>query len=219
MYIVVVGGGRAGFHLSKLLHNNGHEVCVIERDSAKCDAIARELGIRVINGDGSEEPLMRSADVERAHCVVALTNDDHDNLVICQLAERQFKVERTFTQVNNPGNAELFQWLGVNMAVCPTSLLAGLIQNDVDLGLLGAVLPRSIGDLKMVQMQIGENAPAAGKRINEIDLPAECIIITILRENTAMVPRGSTVIQSGDQVMALCQPYRYEEVVRLLSGS
>lgn len=218
MYIVIVGGGRAGYHLSKVLLGNGHEVCVIERDAQKCRQLQRDLGVKVIQGDGSEERYLRAADVERANAVVALTNYDHDNLVVCQLAERQFKVERTFTLVNNPGNAELFRWLGVNMTLCPTSLLAGLIQKEVDLGVLGTVLPRSIGDLTMVQLQIDDESPAVHKRLNEIDLPAECILITLLRENTALVPRGSTTLQPGDQILALCQPYRQDEVKKVLTG-
>lgn len=219
MYIVIVGGGRAGYHLSKMLLSNGHEICVIERDAQKCTQIRNDLGVKVIQGDGSEERYLRAADVENANAVVALTNDDHDNLVVCQLAERQFKVERTFTLVNNPGNAELFRWLGVNMTLCPTSLLAGLIQKEVDLGILGTVLPRTIGDLTMVQLQIGPDSPAVHKRINEIELPAECILITLLRENNALVPRGSTVFEPGDQILALCQPYRQDEVRRVLTGT
>lgn len=218
MYVVIVGGGRAGFHLSKMLVENGHEVCVIEQDREKCDRLRQELPIRVVHADGAEDGALRAAEVERAGAVVALTNDDHDNLVICQMAERQFKVERTFTLVNNPGNAELFRWLGVNMTVCPTSLLAGLIQKDIDLGAVGALLPRAIGDLTMIQLQVDAQSPSVGKRINAIELPAECIIITLIRENTALVPRGSTTIQDGDQLLALCQPYREAEVRQVLTG-
>lgn len=219
MYIIIIGGGRSGYHLAKMLSQNDHEVCVIERDSEKCRQIKKDLNVKVIHGDGAEENFLKKADAERAQAVVALTNDDHDNLVICQLAERHFKVERTFTLVNNPGNAELFRWLGVNMTICPTSLLAGLIQKEVDAKLVGAILPRSIGDLRMTQIQVASDSKAVGKRINELELPAECIIITIFKENSAKVPRGSTLVQAGDQVLALCQPYREKEVQELFSGS
>ena len=113
MYIIIIGGGRSGYHLAKMLSQNDHEVCVIERDSEKCRQIKEDLNVKVIHGDGAEEKFLMKAGADRAQAVVALTNNDHDNLVICQLAERHFKVERTFTLVNNPGNAELFRWLGV----------------------------------------------------------------------------------------------------------
>ena len=104
------------------------------------------------------------------------------------------------------------------MTVCPTSLLAGLIQKEIDAKLVGALLPRSIGDLRMTQIQVAPDSKAVGKRINELELPAESIIITIFKENSAKVPRGSTLIQAGDQVLALCQPYREKEVQELFNG-
>ncbi len=218
MFILIAGGGKMGRYLAKEFLDKGYKVNLIEQDEEKCRQINKELNIDIVNGDGSEIEVLKKAGIEEADVVLAVTNDDHDNLVICQLAERQFNIPRTFTAVNTPGNEKLFDWLGVNVAVSSSSILAALVEKQVNLNDITSLLNYQVGDLQLVEIPIGESAPVVGKKIKNIDLPMEVILVTILRDNNALVPRGNSTLKGGDIVLALTEPRVERNLVQRLNG-
>ncbi len=218
MRVLIVGGGKMGRYLAKDLTEKQINVTLIEQDEEKARNIKQDPRILVVHGDGSEPEVLKKAGIEETDVVLAVTNDDHDNLAICQMAERQFHVPRTFTAVNTPGNEKLFEWLGVNVAVSSSSILAALVTKEITLEEITSLLNQKVGDLNMVEIKVCTGAPVAGQKIKDIDLPMEAILVTILRGDTALVPRGNTVLRDGDRVLALADSSAQEELVHQLNG-
>ena len=117
MYLVIIGGGRVGYYLSKALLEEGHEIVVIEKDATVCNIINDELGTICLHGDGCEAAVLEEAGTERADMIVAVTGDDEDNLVACQVAKHKFNVPRTISRIRNPKNEILFEKLGIDITI------------------------------------------------------------------------------------------------------
>ncbi len=133
MYVIVIGGGKVGYYLSKHLLERQYEVTLIEKDPRRAEALigAGQLGEIVMVGDGDEMAFLATTGMERADVVVAVTGDDEDNLVACQLAKRKFKVPKTVARVNNPANVHIFKTLGVDVALSATEVLLDLIEKEL----------------------------------------------------------------------------------------
>ena len=131
MYVIVIGGGKVGYYLTKHLIERGYEVTLIEKDSRRAEALTSQLGEVVMVGDGDEMAFLATTGMERADVVVAVTGDDEDNLVACQLAKRKFNVPRTVARVNNPSNVQIFKTLGVDVAVSATEVLLDLLEREL----------------------------------------------------------------------------------------
>ena len=110
MYIVVVGGGMVGFHLTRALFNAGHEVFIVDTDGKRVEELIKHFGNVAIKGDGSEPSIQIAAGVARADILIATTGVDEDNLAACQLAKHQFNVPKTVTLINNPEDENLFDY-------------------------------------------------------------------------------------------------------------
>ncbi|GAB6100005.1 NAD-binding protein [Halanaerocella petrolearia] len=218
MKIIIVGGGKKGFQLAKYCHKFGHEVTVIESNKEKINKLQNNLEVTVMLGDGTKRDCLEEAGAEEADIIVAATSNDQDNLVICQLAERQFDIERTLALVNNPGNEKLFEWLGVNQVVSSTSLMLGLIEDEVEWKETSNLWADSINQLKMHYIQVDEDSLSSNKKIKDITIPDEAILITILRGDQAIVPRGNTTIKAKDTVIALADPKVKEKLLSLMQN-
>ncbi len=212
MFIIIVGGGKLGRYLCRDLVNKGHQVVVVEQDIEKSNLISEQYGVEVINGDGSEKDVLEKAGAEEADLLLAATRDDQDNMVICQLAERQFDIKRTLTTVNNPGNEKLFNWLGVNVAVSSASILTALVDQEDILAEMHENFLSEDDEMKMIRLTVRDKAPAKGMLIRELDLPLESVIVTILRGENPIVPRGNTYIKNGDLLMILTKNEFVEEL-------
>ncbi len=138
--------------------------------------LEKKYGIRIICGDGSKPEILEEAGIEDADVVLPVTEDDQDNLVICQLAERQYDVQRTFTRVNTPGNERLFDWLGVNVAISSSSILTGLVNQEVAMQDLKGILTRNHDNLEMLRITVKDGAKAINKKLKNLDLPIEVVL-------------------------------------------
>ena len=205
MEIIIVGGGKQGFQLAKHCHQLDHKITVIESQSKKVKKLKKKLAVNVLLADGTNKETLEAAGAETADMVVAVTNSDQNNLVVCQLAERQFDVAKTLTSINNPGNEKLFEWLGVNQVISSTSMMLSVITDDIDLPNTKNLWANSLNKLKMHYIQIDNDSPVINQQVKDISLPDEAILITIFREDEAIVPRGKTVIKNNDTVIALAE--------------
>src|SRR3990170_7611509 len=169
MYAIVVGGGKVGYYLAKeLLAEAENEVLVIEKDGAKCERIAEELGDIVLRGDGCEAATMEIAGFGRADMVIAVTGDDEDNLVSCQVAKVKFSVPRTVARINNPKNEEIFRRLGIDTTVSATAAILTQIEQELPAHPLIRLLTLKGGGLEIVEVKVPENSAVVGKRIADV---------------------------------------------------
>ncbi len=217
MFIIIVGGGKVGRYLINDLSKKGNKVVLVEQKKEKCNIIEEKYDIEVICGDGSEKEILEKAGAEEAEVLLAVTKDDQDNLVICQMAERQFDVPQTFTTVNTPGNEKLFDWLGVNVAVSSASILSALVDQEVAINDLKTLLAKDQDELKMIRITVEKESSIINKKLNKVNLPLESVLVTILRGDKPIVPRGNTKILSGDLIVALTKPEFEEELLKMFS--
>jgi trk system potassium uptake protein TrkA len=201
MYIVVVGAGKVGWNLARELIGKGNEVTVIERDSARFAMVEEELEHAVHYGDGSELWVLERAGVGRADMVIAVTGDDEDNILICQVAREKYGVERVIARCNNPRNLQHFELLGIKPAVSATDLILRLIEHEVPrYGFLHLLdLPQE--RLEIIEIEVAEGSPAHGAQVKDLGLPDGSLAIAILRHGTGFVPLADSVIEAGDEVL------------------
>jgi len=219
MYIVVVGGGKVGYYLAKSLREEGHEVLVIERDARKCAALRDELGVNALEGDGCEAATMIEAGASRAGVVIAVTGDDEDNLVICQVARHKFNVPRTIARINNPKNQHIFRRLGIDVTISSTDLILSQIEQLIPAeSLLHLLTLRGVG-VSFVELEIPPGSPAGGRRLRDLGIPDDCIIALLVREGQgAIIPYGDTELKAGDQVIAVSSQASEDTLRRILRG-
>jgi len=203
VYIIVVGGGRVGYYLTKELLEAGHELVVLEKDQRRARQIADELGSIVLARDGSEGKHLAEAGANRAAIVAAVTGDDEDNLVICQMAKHHFDVPRTIARVNNPKNEALFRHLGVDELISPTRMVLGSIEQDIPVHELLHLAALGGGELEIIEAQLREGSPAIGRQARDVPMPEGCAIYAVVRDDVAMPVRPDTVLAPGDKVIAI----------------
>lgn len=203
MYIVVVGGGKVGYYLTKELLAAGHELVLMEKDGRRARQIADDVGSIVLNRDGCEGKHLAQAGANRADIVAAVTGDDEDNLVVCQMAKHHFDVPRTIARVNNPTNEPLFKHLGVDEVISTTRMVLGAIEQDIPVHELLHLAALEGGELELVEAQIGSGSPVLGKGPPNMDLPPGCSLFLLIRDEVAQPIRPETVFQEGDKVIAV----------------
>jgi trk system potassium uptake protein TrkA len=213
MYIIVVGGGKVGFYLTTALLNEGHEVLVLEKDAKRCDFIAEQLGSVVIRGDGCEARTLAEVGTERADMLIAVTDEDEDNLVACQVAKHKFKVPRTITRINDPKNEKLFKKLGIDVTVSSVNLILEHIEEVVPTHPLVHLLTLKGGGLEVVEVKIPENSSVVGTKMREVAFPADSVICLMIGKGGAQVPTGDTILEAEARVIAVTTP-EAEEALR-----
>ncbi|MHB1001632.1 MAG: potassium channel family protein [Armatimonadota bacterium] len=203
MYVIIAGGGKVGHYLTRALVDAGHEVLLIEKDRSRVDYLSEDLGEVVTLGDACEVRTMRETGMERADVVVAITGDDEDNLVICQLAKSKFQVPRTMARVNNPQNEDIFKALGIDSTVSSTKIIFNLIEQQIETDEVIPLAPLQRGNIEIVEIDLGPDSPVLGKRIGNIGLPEDALVISIVREGHAILPNIDVEFKEGDSVIAL----------------
>jgi trk system potassium uptake protein TrkA len=216
MYLIVVGGGKVGYYLTKTLLAEDHEVLLIEREPGKVENFAERLGNVVLHGDGAEAAVLARAGAARADVVIAVTGEDEDNLVICQMAKQKFNVGRTIARVNNPKNEQLFRLLGINVTVSQTNFILNLIGQAIPERSFIHLMNLRYAGLAIVEASITDRSPVVNRMISEIDLPVSCAIAAIARGTRVIVPESDTIIEVGDEIIAVTHLSQEEELRSLL---
>jgi trk system potassium uptake protein len=221
MYILIAGGGKVGANLARvLLKDAKHEVTLIEQRRDRFERLEHEFEHQVVLGDATEIYVLERAGIARPPDVVAaLTGDDEDNLIICQLAKEKYRVQNVIARVNDPRNQAHFDLLGISPTVSATRGLMALIEHEVPEHDLVHLLELRRENLEIVEVQIPAGAPAAGKRVEKLDLPDGSRLISIMRNGRSEIAVGSTELQPGDQVLAILQPGKEDELRRVLLKS
>ena len=207
MFVLVVGGGKVGYYLTRELSQSGHEVVLMEKDRGRAAQIADEIGSIVVAKDGCEGSSLADAGAKRADVVAAVTGDDEDNLVICQMAKHHFAVPKTIARVNNPKNELLFKQLGVDELISPTRMILGSIEQDIPVHELLHLAPLS-HEFELVEAQLTAESPAVGRTLLQLQLqlPAGCAVVAIVRDDAAQSVGSDTIFRIGDKVIATGRP-------------
>ena len=206
MYIIIVGAGKVGWNLARELLEKGHEVTLIEGDRDRYLTVEQELEHNVQYGDASELWVLERAGISRADMVIAVTGDDEDNLLICQVAKEKYLVDRIIARINNPRNREWFDLLGISPFVSATDLILRLIEHEVpEYGLVHLLdLPQE--RLEIIEMLLPSDSRVAGRRVGDLEMPEGTLLISVLREGHGFVPGPDTVLEGGDEVLAVLDP-------------
>jgi trk system potassium uptake protein TrkA len=219
MYIIIAGAGKVGWNLARELMTAGHEVTLIESDRDRYLAVEQELEHSIHYGDASELWVLERAGIVRADMVIAVTGDDEDNILISQVAKEKYLVEHTIARVNNPRNVEHFDLLGIRPVVSATDLILRLIEHEVPHHGLVHLLDLKQEQLEIIELEVADNAPAAGRPVGELALPEGSLIVSVLRNGTGFVPKAETVIEGGDEVLAVLSPGDEEALLSLFANS
>lgn len=218
MRIIVVGGGRVVYFLSRSFLSKGHSVTVVNRDGEECQQLARRMNATVIHGDGSMPQVLDEAGADDADVVLAITPRDEDNLVICQIADRRFGVPRTVAVVSDPDNEVVFPQLGVRNVVSITRILSTLIEEQAGVDAVTSLLALGEGRVNITELELSRDCPVLNRPLAEIPLPENALIGCILRDNEVVVPRGATSLSPGDRVVLITVPATHGKAVKLLTG-
>jgi trk system potassium uptake protein TrkA len=207
MYVLIVGGGKVGLNLTRELVAKGHEVTLIEGDRSLYLRIEQELEHAVQYGDGTELWVLERAGIQRADLVVAVTGDEEDNILICQVAKEKYLCDRIIARCNNPRNLQHFKLLGIVPAVSATDLILNLIEHEVPGHGLVHLLDLPDEQLEIIEVEVVDGAPAAGRRLLDLGLPEGSLVISVLpRGGGGFVPKADTVINVGDEVLVVLDP-------------
>lgn len=222
MYIIVVGAGKVGYYLAKELLEapEGHEVLIIEQDAAKVERVTQELGDIALLGDGAEAATMEKAGFGRADMVIAVTGDDEDNLVVCQVAKAKFSVPRTVARLNNPKNESIFKRLGIDTTVSATAAILAQIEQELPTHPMIHLLQLRGSGLEIVELKVPRNASIVGRRVGDLLLPQQSLITLIIdSEGTPRVPGSDTVIRAEDQIVAVTRRESEDALRAVLTNS
>ncbi len=218
MYIVIVGAGKVGYFLAKRLLAGKHTIGIIDKDRTICEEIAKQLEVLVINGDGCDPRILEEAGVTRADVIASVTGDDEDNLIICQLAKEKFNIRRTVARVNNPDNEHIFFELGVDVPIDSTKIIAKIVEEEVSFSDFVNLMSFKRGKLSIVRVDLPEDSPIINKQIREIKLPKDSVLVSIVRGEEVIVPKGDTVLKPGDDIVALTLIGNEPQLLNLLVG-
>lgn len=218
MYIILIGGGKISYHLAQSLAKEKHIVAIIEKDYDKCRFISERLNVLVINGNGCEKRYLREAGVEKADVLAALTGNDENNLIACQVAQKSFSIKRTIARVNDPMNEYTFSRLGIDVPINSTSIITKIIEEETTLDDILPLFTFRKGKLTIVRVDLPNFSLVINKKVKEINFPKDCVLVSILRGENLLIPDGETILFEKDEVIAITTIENERETFNLLMG-
>lgn len=216
MKVTVIGGGKVGYYLVRTLLEHGHEPSVIELDRTVCEHIATEMDIPIICGDATRLEVLESAEVQDSSAFISVTGSDEANLIACQLAKKKFGVQKTVARSNNPKNVAVMQALGIDNVINSASSIASLIEREVDTSRIKQVLSLNRGEVTLFEVQLPEDYIYDGKMLMDIKLPMSFNIVSITRKGRMIIPRGQSMLKSGDKLLVLSEKDIVKELKAVL---
>jgi trk system potassium uptake protein TrkA len=218
MNLIIVGGQKLAYFLSRLFTSKGYKVTIINEDKEEAKKLARMLKVTVVHGDGSDPQILEEAGANSTDALLALTPHDQDNLLICQLAIRHFHIPQTLALVNDPDNEEVFLQLGISSVFSTTRILAGLIEQKTGFESITNLIPIEEGKINAAEIILEDDSPVIEKSLRDVKLPEDSLIASIIRKGQPIVPRGSTILKPGDRLIAISSPENLGRVLKILTG-
>lgn len=216
--VLLIGGKNKSASMATSLLAQGYKVTVINKNYDVCLKLADIKGLNVINGDGTKPYILDEAGANECDIAIALTDKDTDNLVACQLCKKQYGINKTVSLVSDPEKTSFFHQMGVDRVVCAVTAVTNIIEQQAFIDEMTNIVPIGEGRVKIIEVQINDNSPVAGKKLWEITLPRESIVGCILRSDSTIIPRGDTRIHAGDTLVVLTGNGQELNTVYALTG-
>jgi len=218
MKSIIIGGGKVGYNLLKLLKERGYDVTLVERNEDVCKKIAEDTDADIICGDGTDISVLQDAGILRADIIASVTGNDEENLVVCQIAKKGFHIRKSIARINNPKNIETFKLLGVDQTVCSTAVIASLIEYEFDRDVCRIVQTFDRGAMILVEVQVNETNRWLNSFVKDLTLPPQCTLASILRNETVIFPRGDTQILLNDNIHIITNQSIFPEIKKLIQN-
>ena len=218
MYVIIAGAGKVGWNLARELIAKDQEVTLIESDHRRYRIVEEELEHAVQYGDATELWILERAGIQRADLVIAVTGDDEDNILVCQVAKEKYLCDRVIARVNNPRNLTHFKMLGIQPAVSATDLILRLIEHEVPRYGLVHLLDLPEERLEIIELVVSDDAPAAGRSVSDMGLPEGALVISVLRNGSGFVPKADTIVEAGDEVLVVLDPGIEQDITAQFVG-
>lgn len=221
MKVMIVGGGKVGTYLAEKLLRENHEVRLIELREEEREHILLDLPKEVlIIGNGTDPDVLEGAGIRKMNVVAAVTGDDETNLVVTTLARFEFLANRTIARVNHPKNAWLFnQDMGVDVAINQADLLSALILEEMSMGDMMTLQMLRKGKYLLVEEKVAPKSLALGMKVSDLQLPKQCNLVTVIRNEEMITPHGDLVFQVADEVMAIVHQSEKKELAKLFNAT
>jgi trk system potassium uptake protein TrkA len=216
--IIIVGGGKQVHFLTKSFVSKGYNVTIVNSDEEYCKKLARMHRANIVHGDGTKPYILEDAGAAYSEMVIALTTEDPNNLVICQIAEKMFKVKKTFAMVNDPKNIDIFRKLGVSNVISTADIISSFIEQKISIDDVTNLFPIEEGKVAAMEIEVGTSFPVVGKKLKEIEFPRDATVGCIIRGGQAVIPRGDTAVEEDDKLIILCLPMVQSEVLKTIRG-
>lgn len=217
MRVVIVGAGKLGYHLTKMLNEENHMVSTIEINKNLCEKLALEVDSLVICGNATKLQDLKDAEIECADVLIAATGKDEENLLICQIAKMHFNITKTVARINNPKNERIFRELGIEYTVSSTKIIANIIEEETLIKGLKTLLTLDKGEVSLIEYVVDKNAMVSGQKIKDLVLPTECNIAYIQRKGTVIIPRGEVSLEVGDHVISVVSHSQKKQLQKLFT--
>lgn len=218
MRMVVMGGGKTGGNLARVLLERKYEVSLIEPDRARCQHLADDLDATICRGDGTNISVLEAAGTGEADCFMAVTGVDQDNLVAAQLAKEYFHAKKVIARVNDPRNVDTFRLLGIDNIVCSAEILTRMIEQEADQAHMHLIATLNQGKAGICSITLPEDSALHGVPLREIDFPSGALVISVIRDGVLTIPNGSTVLERGDELVAVAGERSQKALVKALSA-
>lgn len=217
--VLIVGAGKVGYYLAKLLSSSGYRVSIMDKDRSACRKVAETLELVAVAGDGTEVDALGDCHAQDADYVVAATGRDEDNLAICLIAKRRYGCPRTIGRIIDPRNADLYRSQGVDATIDATTMAARTIMDIMPADGMRLFSIFETGDVSLAEFELAEDSPIRGRKVSELSLPGDCLLIAVIRAGGVEFPRGSTEIRPNDRVLALARPKSLEALRAYFLGT
>ncbi len=217
MKVILIGGGKIVYFLTKTFFSKRHQVTIINKNKEDCEWFAKRLNVTVICGDGSDQKSQNDAEAGGADCLISITPKDEDNLIACQIADRVFGIPKILAFVNNPENVEIFQKLGVRIALSTVEIVSKIIEEKIEFEEIINLIPLAGGKINVTEVVLTNKSHVLGKLLRDIDLPHGALLACIIRKDKPVIPRGFTALEEGDRLVLITTPDDYEKALKKLT--
>jgi len=217
MRVIIIGEDKLAYFLGKHFIAKHYTLAVIMPHPDQALALSHKLQATVLFGDGSEPTVLEDAGAYRADVLLALTAQDENNLVACQVAQKRFGIPRTIALVNDPANQAVFRRLGVTVAFSATEILGHLIEQQTDYKDIKALIPVAGGDVQVAEITLKPSSPAVGKSLKHLDLQ-DTNIACIVRQGTVIIPKGWSYLQAADRLIVISKAGSHEAAYQAIMG-
>ena len=217
-HVLLIGGRSKAKSLAVSLLSQGYYVTVINESMEDCAKLAEIKALNVYHGDGTKPYVLDEAGAAECGIAIAMTSQDQNNLVACQICKRNYGVKKTVALVSDPAKIEFFHQMGVDSVVCAISAVTSIIQQQALVNDMVNIMPVGAGKVQIIEIHIPSSSPVSGKKLWEIDLPNEVVVGCILRRDQTIIPRGDTRINAGDTLIIIAGSGQEMEAARVLTG-